>query len=65
MPDRPVEEIRLEIAAERQGLANDLDALNDEARTVVPVAVGTLIAVALLTRKKRLMSGLKLLWKLL
>jgi hypothetical protein len=65
MPDRPVEEIRLEIAAERQGLANDLDALNDEVRTVVPVAVGTLIAVALLTRKKRLMSGLKLLWKLL
>ena len=65
MPDRPVEEIRLEIAAERQGLANDLDALNDEVRTVVPVAVATLIAVALLTRKKRLMSGLKLLWKLL
>ena len=65
MPDRPVEEIRLEIAAERQGLANDLDGLNDEVRTVVPVAVGTLIAVALLTRKKRLMSGLKLLWKLL
>ena len=65
MPDRPVEEIRLEIAAERQGLANDLDALNDEVRSVVPVAVGTLIAVALLTRKKRLMSGLKLLWKLL
>ena len=65
MPNRPVEEIRLEIAAERQGLANDLDALNDEVRTVVPVAVGTLIAVALLTRKKRLMSGLKLLWKLL
>jgi hypothetical protein len=65
MPDRPVEEIRLEIAAERQGLANDLDALNDEVRTVVPVAVGTLIAVALLTRKKRLISGLKLLWKLL
>ena len=63
MPDRPVEEIRLEIAAERQGLANDLDALNDEVRTVVPVAVGTLIAVALLTRKKRLITGLKLLWK--
>ena len=65
MPDRPVEEIRLEIAAERQGLANDLDALNDEVRSVVPIAVGTLIAVALLTRQKRLMSGLKLLWKLL
>ncbi len=65
MPDRPVEEIRLEVAGERQGLANDLDALRDEVRTVVPVVVGTMIAVALLTREKRLMSGLKLLWKLL
>jgi len=65
MPDRSVEEIRLEIAAERQGLASDLDALHDEVRSVVPFAVGTLIAVALLSRQKRLRSGFKLLWKLL
>ena len=65
MPDRPIEEIRLEIAAERQGLANDLDALNNEVGSVVPFAIGTLIAVALLTRKQRLISGLRLLWKLL
>ena len=34
-------------------------------RSVVPFAVGTLIAVALLSREKRLRSGFKLLWKLL
>ena len=60
-----MEEIRLEIAGERQGFANDLDALRDEVRTVVPVVVGSMIAVALLTREKRLMSGLKLVWRLL
>jgi hypothetical protein len=65
MPDRPVEEIRLEIASERQALAADLDALHDEVRSVVPVAVATLIAVALLSRQKRLRSGVKLLWDLL
>jgi len=65
MPDRPVEEIRLEIASERQALAADLDALHNEVRSVVPVAVATLIAVALLSRQKRLRSGVKLLWDLL
>ena len=65
MPDRSVEEIRLEIASERRALAADLDALHDEVRSVVPFAVGTLIAVALLSNEKRLRSGVKLLWKLL
>jgi hypothetical protein len=65
MPERPVEEVRLEIASERQGLATDLDGLKDEVRSIVPVAVGTLLAVALLAREKRLRSGVKLLWKLL
>ena len=65
MPDRSVEEIRLEIASERQGLATDLDELHDEVRSIVPVALGTLIAVALLLRQKRLRSGVKILWKIL
>jgi hypothetical protein len=65
MPERPVAEIRLEIASEREGLATDLDALHGEVRSVVPVAVAGLIAVALLTREKRLRTGIKLLWKLL
>jgi hypothetical protein len=65
MPDRSVEEIRLEIASERQRLATDLDALHDEARSIAPVALGTLIVAALLLRQKRLRSGVKILWKIL
>jgi hypothetical protein len=65
MPDRPVEEIRLEIASERQALATDLDALHDEVRSIVPFAVGTLIAVGLLAQQNRLRSGVKILWKIL
>ncbi len=65
MPDRSVEEIRLEIAAERQALAADLDALHDEARSVVPYAAATLIAVAVLANQKRLRTGFRLLWDLL
>jgi hypothetical protein len=65
MPDRPVEEIRLEIAAERAALATDLDALHDEVRSVVPFAAATLIAVALLANQKRLRTGVKVLWDLL
>ena len=65
MPDRSVEEIRLEIASERQRLATDLDALHDEVRSVVPVVLGAAIAAALLLRQKRLREGFKILWKVL
>ena len=65
MPDRSVEEIRLEIASERQRLATDLDALHDEVRSVVPVVLGATIALALLLREKRLRKGVKILWKVL
>jgi hypothetical protein len=65
MPDRSVEEIRLEIASERQALATDLDALHDEVRSIVPLALGTLIAVSLLLRQKRLRSGVRILWRIL
>jgi hypothetical protein len=66
MPDRSVEEIRREIAAQRQRLGDDLDALNDEVRSVVPVVLIGLIASALVFRDKRLLtSGLKVLAKIL
>ena len=66
MPDRSVEEIRREIAAQRQRLADDLDALNDEVRSVVPVVLIGLITAALVFRDKRLLtSGLKVLSKIL
>ena len=66
MPDRSVEEIRGEIAAQRQRLADDLDALNDEVRSVVPVVLIGLITAALVFRDKRVLtSGLKVLSKIL
>ena len=62
----PSSEIRMAIATtERQRLATDLDALHDEVRSIVPVALGAMIAVALLLRQKRLRSGVKILWKIL
>jgi hypothetical protein len=66
MPDRSVEEIRREIAAQRQRLGDELDALNDEVRSVVPVVLIGLITASLVFRDKRLLtSGLKVLSKIL
>jgi signal transduction histidine kinase len=64
MPERGAEEIRQELAAERQRLADDLDALRAEARSLVPVALAGLVAIGLLSRRKGLRTGVKLLWKL-
>jgi signal transduction histidine kinase len=64
MPERGAEEIRQELAAARQLLADDLDALRAEARSLVPVALAGLVAIGLLSRRKVLRTGVKLLWKL-
>ncbi len=64
MPDRPAEQIRLEIASERQGLAGDLDVLHSELRSLVPVALLGVIALALVSRDSHLRSAVKFLWKL-
>jgi signal transduction histidine kinase len=64
MPERGAEEIRQELAAERQRLADDLDALRAEARSLVPVVLAGLVAIGLLSRRKGLRTGVKLLLKL-
>ena len=64
MSDRSAAEIRSEIASERQVLADDLDVLRGQARTIVPLVVTGVIAGVLLSRGKCLKPGLKLLWKL-
>jgi hypothetical protein len=64
MPDRTAEEIRFELAAERQRLVDDVAALRREARTAVPVAVAALIGLAVVTRSHASSRALKLLWKL-
>ena len=64
MPERSAEEIRLEIAAERQRLVDDVAALRKEARFVIPVAAAGLVAVTVLSRSKASTRAAKLLWRL-
>lgn len=63
MPERSTEEIRREIASQRQALADDLDVLHREARSLVPAAVAGAIGVVLLSQRRRLISGARFLWK--
>jgi hypothetical protein len=65
MSERGVEEIRAEIAAERDGLGQDLDALKVELRSLIPFAVAGVAAIALVTFRKGATSGAKMLWRLM
>jgi hypothetical protein len=64
MPERSAEQIRLEIAAERQRLADDVAELRREAKIVIPVAAAVLVAVTVLSRTKAPTRAAKLLWRL-
>ena len=60
-----VAEVRKEIAAERQRLDEDLNALQAEFRSLVPVAVAGLAVVALVTFRKSASAGLRMMWRLM
>jgi hypothetical protein len=47
--ERTAEQIRKEIAAERAGLQDDVDALKARLRRLVPFLIAVAVAVALLT----------------
>jgi hypothetical protein len=64
MPERSAEQIRLEIAAERQRLAEDVAELRREARIVIPVAAVALVAVTVLSRTRAPTRAARLLWRL-
>jgi hypothetical protein len=65
MSEKPgVEKIRAEIAAERQRLDDDLNALKGELRSLVPLAGAGLAVVALVTFRKSARAGLRTLWRL-
>lgn len=64
MSERGTDQIRKEIAAERQGLDDDLDALGAELRSLVPFVVGGLAVVALVTFRKGTSRGIRMLWRL-
>ncbi len=62
---RGTEEIRAEIASERQQLDADLNALQAELRSLIPVVAAALAVVALVTFRKQARAGLLMLWRLM
>jgi hypothetical protein len=61
MPERTTEELRLQIASERQALAADMDVLRDQVRALKPVVVAATIAIGLLASRRLLKVGFRLL----
>ena len=64
MSERTTEEIRSEIAAERQRLDEDLTALRSEIRSLGLLVVAGLVVVALVTWRKGSREGVEAVWKL-
>ena len=64
MSERGVEEIRNEIAAERQRLNDDLAGLRSELRSLAVFAAAGLVVVALVTWRAGRRKGAQTVWKL-
>jgi hypothetical protein len=64
MSERTTEEIRSEIAAERQRLDEDVTALRSEIRSLGLLVVASLVVVALVTWRKGSREGVAAVWKL-
>ena len=64
MSERNAEEIRNEIAAERQRLDDDLTALQSEIRSLGLLVAAGLVVVGLVTWRKGSRQGVATLWKL-
>jgi hypothetical protein len=60
-----IEETRNEIAAERQRLDDDLNALQAELRSLVPLVAACLAVVAVVTFRKSASAGLRMMWRLI
>lgn len=63
MSERTTEEIRSEIAAERQRLNDDLTALQSEIRSLGLLVAAGLVVVALVTWRKGSRQGIATVWK--
>ncbi len=62
---RGPEDVRREIAAEREGLDADLNALKGDLRSLVPFIAAALAVVALVTFRKSMTAGLRMIWRLI
>jgi hypothetical protein len=65
MSERTVEEIRAEIADERQRLNDDLTALQSEIRSLAVLVAAGLVVVALVTWRKGSRDGVTAVWRLI
>jgi len=61
MPDPSVAELRTQLASERQGLADELDVLRGQARSLVPPVVIGVLAAVVLSKGRLLKPGIALL----
>ena len=65
MSEKPnIADVRKEIAAERQRLDDDLNALQAEFRSLLPLAAAGLAVVALVTFRKSARAGIRMIWRL-
>jgi hypothetical protein len=63
MPEkRTTEQVRKDIATQREALVGEIRGLRYDAATVLPFAIGTALAVAVLTKSKTARGALKVLW---
>jgi hypothetical protein len=60
-----IAETRKEIAAERQRLDDDLNALQAELRSLVPLLAVCVAVVAVVTFRKSASAGVRMMWRLL
>ena len=65
MSERTAEQIRIEMAEERRRLDDDLEDLQAELRSFVPIVIAGVVALALFTGGKGLKTGLRVIWRLL
>ena len=64
MSERTPEEIRMEIAAERQALDEDLSKLQSEIRSLAVFVAAGLVVVGLVTWRRGRRQGAAAVWKL-
>ncbi len=62
---RGPEDVRREIAAERERLDADLNALKADLRSLVPFLAAALALVALVTFRRSMTAGLRMIWRIL
>jgi hypothetical protein len=62
MPKRTTQQVRAEIAAEREALVQEVGGLRRDVASVLPFAIGAALVAALVTRSKTARTALKILW---